>query len=115
MALIKKQRPLHWTSHSKAKMNFYRLSAGRVKRIINSPERVEVGIASNTIAMMQSVKSQKRPYEIWVMIQETKSKRKVISTWRYPGITKPRSESALDFLLREYDEFVSEDDFKNEA
>jgi len=89
MIIGRKHKPLFWTAHSKGKMKFYRLSEGRVKRIINSPERIEVGIAPNTIAMMQSVKSQKHPYEIWTMIQETKTKRKVISAWRYPGRTKP--------------------------
>jgi hypothetical protein len=38
---------------------------------------------------MQSGGSEKHPYEIWTMIQEEKSRRKVISTWRYPGRTKP--------------------------
>jgi len=98
--LIKKLKSLHWTSHSRAKMNFYRLSEGRVKRIINLPERIEVGIAPNTIAMMQSVKSQKHPYEIWVMIQEAGAKRRVISAWRYPGRTKP-GDSIPEEILRE--------------
>ncbi len=88
MIIVEKHKPLFWTAHSKVKMNFYRLSAGRVKRIIHSPERIEVGVAPNTIAMMQSVKTQKHPYEIWTMIQETKTKRRVISAWRYPGRTK---------------------------
>ena len=98
--LIKKLKSFHWTSHSRAKMNFYRLSEGRVKRIINSPERIEVGIAPNTIAMMQAVKSQKHPYEIWVMIQETRAKRRVISAWRYPGRTKP-GDPIPEEILRE--------------
>ena len=49
---------------------------------------------------MQSVKSQKHPYEIWVMIQETRAKRRVISAWRYPGITKP-GDSIPEEILRE--------------
>jgi hypothetical protein len=27
--------------------------------------------------------------EIWVMVEETKKERKIISVWRYPGMTKP--------------------------
>ena len=98
--LIKKLKSLHWTSHSRMKMNFYRLSEGRVKRVINLPERIEVGIAPNTIAMMQSVKSPKHPYEIWVMIQETRVKRRVISAWRYPGKTRP-GDPIPEEILRE--------------
>ena len=77
-----------WTSHSRAKMNFYRLSESRVKKVINMPERIERGVAPDTIALMQSVNTAKHPYEIWVMIQETEGERKVVSAWRYPGRTK---------------------------
>ncbi|MEK9155004.1 MAG: hypothetical protein AAB596_02990 [Patescibacteria group bacterium] len=70
-------------------MNFYHLSEQRVRRVLHAPARIEEGVAPNTIALMQSAGSLKRPYEIWTMIQETKTKRKVISAWRYPGKTKP--------------------------
>lgn len=82
-------KPLFWTQHSREKMNFYRLSESRVKRVINRPDRIEEGIAPKTVAVMQSVKTSKRPYEIWVMIQDERKSRKVISAWRYPGTTKP--------------------------
>lgn len=101
MALIKKNQQLHWTSHSRAKMNYYRLSQGRVKRVISSPERIERGIAPDTIALMQSINTAKHPYEIWVMIQETEAERKVVSVWRYPGRTKagdPLPEKILEEL-----------------
>lgn len=78
-----------------------------MRRVLHSPKRMEEGIAPNTIAMMQVAGSQKHPYEIWVMIQETKSKRKIISTWKYPGRTKPRSEVEVDFLQREYSDYLS--------
>lgn len=82
-----------WTSHSVMKMRFYGLSEYRVKRIINSPKRKEKGIAENTVAMMQSAGTLKHPYEIWVMINDEKKEsgkiRKIISAWKYPGITKP--------------------------
>jgi len=77
-----------WTNHAKNKMRYYRLSESRVRSVIHSPKRIEEGIAENTIAIMQSAGSKKHPYEIWAMIVEEKDKRKIISAWRYPGITK---------------------------
>jgi len=90
MPFLKKiNKDLHWTSHARAKMRYYGLSEARIRRVMHSPKRIEEGIALGTIAMLQSAGSKKHPYEIWVMIVETKTKRKVISAWRYPGITKP--------------------------
>ncbi len=89
-----------WTKHCQDKMRFYRLSKQRVLRVLNSPKRIEEGIAPDTIAMMQSAGSQKHPYEIWVMIQETKTRRKIISAWRYPGRTK-LGEQLPEEILRE--------------
>ncbi len=89
MAFIKKEKELYWTSHSKYKMRFYGLSENRLKRVINHPERIEEGIAPETVAMMQPAGSKKHPYEIWIMIQDEKKRRKIISAWRYPGRTKP--------------------------
>lgn len=80
---------LYWTHHARAKMRFYGLSEARVKRVLHTPKRVEEGIAPKTVAMMQAVASPKHPYEIWVMFQDKRAERKVISAWRYPGITKP--------------------------
>lgn len=81
-------------------MRFYHFSKQRVLRVLNSPKRIEEGVAPDTIAMMQSAGSQKHPYEIWMMIQETKTKRKIISAWRYPGITKP-GEPLPEEILKE--------------
>lgn len=89
MITVRKPKPLYWTSHSKYKMRFYGLSESRLKRVISYPKRIEEGIAPDTVAMMQSAGSEKHPYEIWLMIQDEKSRRKVISAWRYPGKTKP--------------------------
>lgn len=89
MITARKPKPLYWTSHSKYKMRFYGLSESRVKRVISYPKRIEEGIAPDTVAMMQSAGSEKHPYEIWLMIQDEKTRRKVISAWRYPGKTKP--------------------------
>lgn len=89
MPILKKPKTLVWTVHSRAKMRQYRLSEARVQRIIHSPKRIEKGIAPKTIAMMQRAGSKKHPCELWVMIQNLKIKRRVISAWRYPGITRP--------------------------
>lgn len=99
---------IHWTIHARDKMRFYRLSEGRVRRIINAPKRIETGIAPATIAVMQpaSIKTASdkgKPAwkeEIWVMIQDAKSQRKVISAWRYPGVTKP-GDPLPEEILRE--------------
>lgn len=94
-------KKLFWTNHSKMKMGFYKLSPGRVRRVLNSPQRLEVGIAPDTIAVMQSVKS-KHPWEIWILLQEEKSQRKIISVWRYPGVTKPGEELPKEILSEVY-------------
>jgi hypothetical protein len=40
------------------------------------------------------------------MVQDLGKQRKIISAWRYPGMTRPRSEIAMDTLRREYREFL---------
>ncbi len=77
-----------------------------MKRILRSPKRVEEGIAPDTIAMMQSAGTKKNPYEVWVMVQDSNTERKIISAWRYPGKTKERGKDALNFLMNEYNEAV---------
>jgi hypothetical protein len=98
---IKKEKALYWTAHAKSKMMQYRLSEGRVKRILHSPERVETGIAPETIAVMQTQKGSKNSHEIWAMVADDKVRRRVISAWRYPGKTKP-GESLPREILREF-------------
>jgi hypothetical protein len=44
--------------------------------------------------------------EIWVMIQDLGKQRKIISAWRYPGMTKLRSDASMDFMRKEYREFL---------
>lgn len=87
------QTKLIWTAHAAIKMRFYGLSEYRIKIVINSPKRIERGIASGTLGMMQPSGSKKHPYEIWTMIKDEKTKdgkvRRIISAWKYPGITKP--------------------------
>ncbi len=107
MVPIPKPKAWHWTAHARNKMRFYGLSESRVRRIVNSPQRIEEGIAPKTVAMMQKAGSAKHPYELWAMIQNTPRIRKVISAWRYPGVTKPKSEAVLNLLGKEYGEFSS--------
>ncbi len=106
MAIISKPKTLQWTHHAHAKMRYYQLSESRIKRVIHTPKRIEEGIAPKTVAMMQSAGSPKHPYELWVMIQDAGSKRKVISAWRYPGVTKPGSEITIDLLKKFYSESI---------
>jgi len=92
MALIKKSKEkILWTKHSKEKRRYYQLSEKRVLRVLRHPDRKEEGIAPETIALMQRVGSKKHPYEIWLMYQTVKikdrTKIKIISTWKYPGIS----------------------------
>ena len=101
-------------------MRFYGLSEQRVRHVINAPKRIEEGIAPKTVAMMQplSIKGsgakENWSQEIWVMLRTESQKKngarqgvtKIISAWRYPGRTKPRSEIALDILRREFHEYL---------
>ncbi len=98
MPLLKESKVLHWTNHAHAKMRFYGLSEQRVKRVLNSPKRVEEGIAPKTVAYMQVAGNGKHPYEIWTMVQDEKNRRKVISAWRYPGTTNPGQPLPAEIL-----------------
>ena len=63
-----------------------------------------------------SAKSGKREetwtQEIWVMIEQTQNRKtktkniKVISAWRYPGRTKPRSGASLGAIKEAYNEYM---------
>lgn len=82
-----------WTKHSEKKLKQYQLSKSRILRIIKKPYRIEEGIAPKTIALMIPAKilkiNNKKTWkqEIWTMIQKEKDKLKIISAWRYPGIS----------------------------
>jgi len=78
-----------WTKHAQEKMKHYQLSESRIKRVLRHPLRLEEGIVENTTAAMQSAGSKAHPYEIWMMYQTTNEQIKIISAWRYPGVTKP--------------------------
>lgn len=100
----------YWTKHSENKIKFYNLSKQRLKRILLKPYRIEEGIAPNTIAMMQPKKIKKEGKrkkwneEIWIMIQKDKEKIKMISAWRYPGVSpqqNPIPQEIIEELKRE--------------
>jgi hypothetical protein len=104
--IVGKPKVLYWTNHSRLKMRFYGLSEQRVARILHMPTRVEEGIAPKTVAYMQLAGSKKHPYELWTMIQDAKTRRKVISAWRYPGRTKPRSEVVAGLIRQAYSDYM---------
>lgn len=108
----------YWTKHIQMKMRQYGISEARVKRILRAPLRTEGGIADETIAVMQPLstrwdpvaKEKKWTQELWLMYQVRAGKEnldiknanpelmnslgsttqfRLISVWRYPGVTKP--------------------------
>ena len=79
-----------WTKHIKEKMKFYGLSERRLKRVLKNPTRQEKGIAPGTIAIMQRAGTKKHPTEIWLMYQKVGKKIRIITAWRYPGISPVR-------------------------
>jgi hypothetical protein len=89
----KNTKEIYWTKHVKEKMHYYGLSEGRLRRILKSPQRREKGIAPRTIALMQPASptggpaGTKKPSEIWLMYQQIGQKKRMISAWRYPGIS----------------------------
>lgn len=107
-----------WTQHAVIKMKQYGLTAQRILRVVKNPQRTEVGIVKNTIAVMQptsmSTKDGKRVWsrEIWAMYQikrkNNNSKIKtfgqqrirLISAWRYPGVS-PKRDPIPEEILRE--------------
>ncbi len=103
MALYRK---IYWTEHSQVKMRQYGLSKSKLLQLLRKPERKEKGIVPGTTAVMQTKKMYsapkvvfevkktiKIPGEIWLMYKDATQAgvpvRKIISAWRYPGISKP--------------------------
>jgi len=114
-------KKLYWTEHSKIKMRQYGLSKQKLSGILRSPERIEKGIAPGTMAVMKTnkvffkekkitlslawQKPKKAPGEIWLMYKDTNSQklgqiRKIISAWRYPGISRPGEEIPIPEDIR---------------
>ncbi len=44
------------------------------------------------------------------MVQDIGKERKIVSAWRYPGMTRPKDAAAMDVLRREYREFLAKKD-----
>lgn len=109
----------YFTLHSEYKMREYHLSRQRVIRIIRSPHRTETGIVENTVAVMQPASTKRVggketwSQELWVMYKVmghgklTKSKLeqalnqselKIISAWRYPGVSPERDPIPAEIL-----------------
>jgi len=119
-----------WTEHSIYKMKQYGLTAQRVLRVINAPQRREEGIVKNTIAVMQptsmNTKNGKKVWssEIWAMYQQKrkaksaklkasielgdilgKNQIKIISAWRYPGVS-PKRDPIPEEIMREIEDLA---------
>lgn len=115
--MIQSYKKLHWTEHSKIKMRQYGLSKQKLFGILRSPERKEKGIVLGTTAVMKTnkvffkekrvtlskawQKPKKAPGEIWLMYRDTKDQRKIISAWRYPGVSKPGEEIPIPEDIRQ--------------
>ena len=115
---------IEFTAHARYKMSQYGLSEQKVKGIIRHPKRTETGIVSKTVAMMQPVSSKMVAgkelwkQEIWVMFikkgtglrtqgsdkldlspsPSTLNPIRIISAWRYPGISPKRSPIPREIL-----------------
>lgn len=104
---------IEFTSHARYKMSQYGLSEQKVKGVIRNPRRTEKGIAPKTVAVMQPVSmktiggKETWKQEIWVMFVTKKkeqgifspsSQLKIISTWRYPGVSPKRSPIPEEIL-----------------
>ena len=111
----KNTKEIYWTEHVKEKMRYYGIAEGRLRRILKSPQRKEKGIVFNTIALMQSAGFKKKT-EIWLMYQLVGKRKKMISAWRYPGISPigkpiPIPEDIIE-ELRKNKEFKTIETFK---
>lgn len=115
LKLPQDDRKYSWTKHSLEKMRQYSLSAQRIKRVIKSPARIEKGIAPQTIAVMQPLgkgsAKKKWSQEIWVMYvddKKIKNCKKIITCWRYPGVSPIREVIPIpEDILEEIQEYLS--------
>jgi hypothetical protein len=98
-----------WTGHALGKMQYYGLTAQRILRVINNPVRKEEGVAENTTAVMQpaSINQKKQTWssEIWAMYQRVDKKYKIISAWRYPGVS-PKKNYIPQEIINETKELI---------
>jgi hypothetical protein len=91
-----------WTGHALGKMQYYGLSGQKILHVINHPARTEEGIAEKTTAVMQpaSINKKKKSWssEIWAMYQLDKNKYKIISAWRYPGVSPEKNSIPAEIM-----------------
>lgn len=119
--LPKDNEKYSWTNHVKDKMVYYGISESLIRRIVRHPTRVEEGIAPGTSAAMQPTQNKKNPAEVWVMYQRVKKKSdpdntlglqpklRIISAWRYPGISPKRTQIPIpDEMLMEIEKALEE-------
>ena len=110
-----------FTLHAQFKMQQYGLSEQKVRNVIRNPKRREVGIVLKTVAVMQPVSVKKIDgketwkQEVWVMFvvknQEqkngiqnfTQQSLRIISAWRYPGVS-PKRNPIPEEILRELED-----------
>ncbi len=100
-------------------MKYYGVSESRVKRIIRFPSRYEEGIVPDTVAVMQPAGTKKYS-EIWAMyklvdyrqranskskILNSKQQLKIITVWRYPGVS-PKRDPIPKEVLEEIKELI---------
>jgi len=85
-----------WTRHIKRKMIFYSISASQVRSILRKADRTEESIVKGLFASMKKNHKKNKKEELWLMYLilggQNSKKIKLISVWRYPGITKKGEE-----------------------
>ena len=96
MKLPKDSDRLVWTQHIKRKMLFYGISASQIRSILRKADRIEKSIVKGLFVSMKENHKKNRQEELWLMYQvfvvAGLSKIKLISVWRYPGITEKGEE-----------------------
>jgi len=73
-------------------------------RVAGAGGRMGMGSGRFATSPASTARQESWTQEIWVMVQDAAGTRKVISAWRYPGVTKPRDAA---FLKKEYGEFLA--------
>lgn len=87
-----------WTDHVHQKMQYYKLSPQIIKRVIRYPDRSEVGVIENGVAVMR-VSSSKKYSEIWTMYVIPNSYQiRIITAWRYPARSSSRDPVPAEIL-----------------
>lgn len=85
-----------WTQHIKKKMIFYSISASQIRSILRKADRTEESIVPGLFASMKKNHKKNKKEELWLMyliLENQNSKKiKLISVWRYPGITEKGKE-----------------------